>query len=159
MNIKKDCSLKHKTFTCDKCYKTFTYNSQYQLHINKKFSCIGNNNDIKDNDVKNNDIKENKNNDVINNDITDNKNISYKQQKTNQCTNCYKWYTTKRSLNSHQKICKMSHENNKNSKIDIVNNLKKMIKTQDEIINKIFINKINDKINNTNINLHDLIKK
>ena len=53
----------------------------------------------------------------------------------------------------------MSHENNKNSKIDIVNNLKKMIKTQDEIINKIFINKINDKINNTNINLHDLIKK
>jgi len=128
INKKKNCETKNEIIICNKCHQQFAYKSQYQRHIDNKFSCIGN-------DM------------IITVDATDT--IQNKESKKYQCEHCYKWYTTKRSLNAHQQeVCKMSQENKKNNMIDIINNLKKEIEKKDNIINNIS----NSTINNGTIN-------
>ena len=126
-------------YKCDKCHKAFNQKGHYTAHINKKYSCIRNNDD-KPINLETNDIK---------------KYI---------CDACSFIFTRKDSLIKHQKSrCKVLNDMNKQT--DLLNKLNVLIDQNKHIIetNKYLNNEINllktCKGINTNVSFRNTISK
>ncbi len=106
--------------TCEKCNKEFDKKSNYNVHINKKKSCLKNVLN-KDNTIK------------IFQNIPNNSKIFHKAENNinidNECKFCHKIYSQVYNLNKHLKTCKTK----KQKECDKEEIFKQLIEKQDEL--------------------------